>query len=186
MIAKPASYTKSTSYGAAGYIKDIKFNSKTGEIITDKELVLDEALIEEEEKYDGYYSIVTSELELSDKEIRDIYRGLARIEDTFKVSKSSIKARPVHVWNPEHIQAHFLTCYLALMVIRLLEKKLDNRYSPDDILDALRNYRCAPLDANYHRVTHKDPLIDEIGEAFGLDMDFKTRPKKFFKKILAR
>ena len=72
------------------------------------------------------------------------------------------------------------------MVIRLLEKKLDNRYSPDDILDALRNYRCAPLDANYHRVTHKDPLIDEIGEAFGLDMDFKTRPKKFFKKILAR
>ena len=147
--------------------------------------MLDEALIEEEEKYDGYYSIVTSELELSDKEIRDIYRGLARIEDTFKVSKSSIKARPVHVWNPEHIQAHFLTCYLALMVIRLLEKKLDNRYS-DDILDALRNYRCAPLDANYHRVTHKDPLIDEIGEAFGLDMDFKTRPKKFFKKILAR
>ena len=99
MIAKPASYTKSTSYGAAGYIKDIKFNSKTGEIITDKELVLDEALIEEEEKYDGYYSIVTSELELSDKEIRDIYRGLARIEDTFKVSKSSIKARPDATWH---------------------------------------------------------------------------------------
>lgn len=97
MIKNPGSYSKATSYGAANYISNIDFDKKTGEIKNDKILLLNEDKIREEEKYDGYYSIVTSEIELSDIEIRNIYRGLAKIEDTFKISKTNLKTRPVHV-----------------------------------------------------------------------------------------
>ena len=77
-----------------------------------------------EEKYDGYYSIVTSELNMSDQELRNKYRGLSKIEDTFKLTKSELEARPVLVWTKEHIESHFLTCFVSLIITRLLEKKL--------------------------------------------------------------
>lgn len=77
---------------SGGYKQD-KITSDDG-----KNLLLDEEKIQEEAKYDGYYSIVTSELEMADLEQRDIYRGLARIEDTFKVSKTEFESRPVYVW----------------------------------------------------------------------------------------
>ena len=78
--------------------------------------------IQEEEKFDGYYSIVTSEKNLSDKELRDIYKGLWKIEKTFKITKSELETRPIFVWTEESIEAHFLSCFIALLSIRLLEK----------------------------------------------------------------
>lgn len=83
---------------------------------------LDLNKIKEEEQFDGYYSIVTSETELEDHEIRKIYRGLSKIEDTFKVTKSNFSSRPAFVWTAEHIKGHFFTCFIALVLIRLLEK----------------------------------------------------------------
>ena len=94
-----------------------------------RNLELDEEKIAEEAKYDGYYSIVTSELNLSDTEIRNIYRGLARIEDSFKVTKTFFRSRPVYVWTNEHIKAHFATCFTALVLIRLLEALLGESVS---------------------------------------------------------
>ncbi|MDD4753752.1 MAG: transposase [Desulfitobacteriaceae bacterium] len=76
-------------------MKDLSFIKETGEIADEKNLSLDLKKIAEEEKYDGYYSIVTSEKELSDKEIRDIYRGLWKIEESFKIIKSEFKTRPI-------------------------------------------------------------------------------------------
>lgn len=184
LIANPGKYTRATSYGAAAYVKNIRFNKSTGEIANASELSIDEDLIREEEKYDGFYSIVTSELEFSDKKIRDVYRGLARIEDTFKVTKSSLNARPAFVWTPEHIQGHFLICFLALVVMRLLERKLGDRYSVDRIIEALKNYRCLQISTNYYRVSHKKPLVDEIGKAFGIDMGFVNITRRDMKKIL--
>ena len=61
-------------------------------------------------------------------EMREIYRGLARIEDTFKISKSEFASRPVFVWTNDHIDAHFTTCFTALVLVRLLQAKLDNKY----------------------------------------------------------
>ena len=78
--------------------------------------------IQEEEKFDGYYSIATSEKNLSDKELRDIYKGLWKIEKTFKITKSELETRPIFVWTEESIEAHFLSCFIALLIIRLLEK----------------------------------------------------------------
>ena len=61
--------------------------------------------------------------DLSDKEIRDIYSGLWKIEETFKITKSDLKTRPVYVWTKEHIEAHFLTCFISLVILRLLQQK---------------------------------------------------------------
>lgn len=77
-------------------------------------LDIDEDRILEEEALDGYYVLVTSEMEESDDKIIDMYRGLWKIEDSFKLTKSELEARPVYVWTKEHIEAHFLTCFVAL------------------------------------------------------------------------
>ena len=89
LIKHPKKYDKVTSAGSASYVKNIAFDKNTGEIVEGKALELDKDKINEEMRYDGYYSIVTSELNMSDLEMRDVYRGLARIEETFKISKVS-------------------------------------------------------------------------------------------------
>ena len=86
LIKHPKKYYKVTSAGSAAYVLNIAFDKNTGEIVEGKSLELDLKKIEEEKKYDGYYSIVTSELNMSDTEMREVYRGLIRIEDTFNIT----------------------------------------------------------------------------------------------------
>lgn len=85
LIKNPAKYTKATSHGCTTYINNISFSKDTGEIVDGRELSINEEKIAEEALYDGYYSIVTSEKERSDQEIRDIYKGLWEIEESFKI-----------------------------------------------------------------------------------------------------
>lgn len=151
LVSNPFKYNKSTSYGAANYVKNLKFLKSTGEIADTSNLLIDEEKIKEEEKYDGYYSIVTSEENLSDIEIRNIYRGLAKIENTFKVTKSNLESRPVYVWTPEHIEAHFLTCFISLVIIRLLENKLENKYSTKQIIEALKNFTSSHIEHDIYK-----------------------------------
>ena len=86
LINHPKKYDRVTSKGSATYVKNIAFDKSTDEIIDDRNLELDTKKISEEEKYDGYYSIVTSELQMKDEEMRRVYRGLAKIEDSFKIT----------------------------------------------------------------------------------------------------
>lgn len=97
IIENPKKYTQLTTRGSTSYINNIKSDKKTGEILQGLDLSLKIDKIKKEEKYDGYYSIVTSELNMSDKELRKRYRGLAKIEDTFKITKSKLETRPVYV-----------------------------------------------------------------------------------------
>lgn len=145
LIKHPKKYDKITAAGSGAYIQNIAFDKSTGEIIEGRELVLDEAKIAEEEKYDGYYSIVTSELKMSDHEMRETYRGLARIEETFKISKTEFESRPVFVWTNEHIEGHFATCFTALVLIRLLQSKLGSRYPIGKTIESLRKYNCTQI-----------------------------------------
>ena len=168
LIKNPSSYTKATSYGAAGYVNNICFSKNTGEVI-DKDLSLNIEKIKEEEKYDGYYSIVTSEEHLSDIEIRNIYRGLSKIEETFKVTKSNLNARPAFVWTPDHIQAHFLTCFVSLVILRLLENRLDYKYSIKNIIDSLKNYNCYLDFSNIYRFVYTDEIIKDLEDIFSID-----------------
>ena len=134
----PGNYTRATSYGAAKYVKKIDYDKETGEILTSSSILnLDEENIREEKALDGYYMLLTNEMEASDDEIIDMYRGLWRIEESFKVTKSELEARPVYVWTKEHIEAHFLTCFVALTIARILENKLEHKYSVGTILESL-------------------------------------------------
>ena len=184
LIKHPKKYDKVTSAGSASYVLNISFSKDTGEIVEGKSLELDLEKIKEEEKYDGYYSIVTSELKMSDMEMREIYRGLIRIEDTFKISKSEFASRPVFVWTNDHIDAHFTTCFTALVLVRLLQAKLDNKYPAGRIIKSLKDYCCVPLDMNNYQFTYFDEILQSIGKAFGMSLDNKYRTRQEIQRLL--
>lgn len=184
LINNPHKYNKATSYGAANYVKNLKFIKSTGEIADTTNLIFNEEKINEEEKYDGYYSIVTSEEHLSDIEIRNIYRGLARIENTFKVTKSTLESRPVYVWTPEHIEAHFLTCFVSLVILRLLEEKLERKFSTDKIVNSLKNYTSSNIEHDIYLQNNYDDIIENIDKIYNLNLNKKYRTLTEIKKIL--
>lgn len=184
LIANPGKYTRATSIGAAGYINNIKFVKETGEIPDGVKLSLKLERIAEEEKYDGYYSIVTSEKELSDQEIRDIYRGLWEIEESFKIIKSEFRARPIYLRTENHINAHFLICFVALLILRVLEYKLDKKYPVNRIRESLIQYSCSHLDQNYYLFDYRDEILQSIEKVFDLDLGNKIMTTSEIKKIL--
>lgn len=185
LIGNVQKYNKKNCVGASKYVKHLVFDKNTGEIIeTKSQLSLDEDKIAEEEKLDGYYMIVSSEFDKTDDEIIDIYRGLWRIEETFKVTKSELDARPVYVSRKEHIEAHFLTCYLALVLSRVLQHKLDQKYSVNKILESLSKCNCYNIQENYYVFNYYDAVLKDVGDTLGIDFSLKNRSLQDIKKIL--
>lgn len=184
LIKNPKQYNRSTSYGAAGYINNIKFSKSTGEIVDGSALELNQAKIDEESKYDGYYAIVTSEKDLADTEIRNIYKGLWEIEESFKIIKSEFKARPVYVKKEEHVNAHFLICYVALVIMRVLEHQLNEKYTTKKIRHALCEYACSYLEQNYYLFDYRDEVLDAVSKIYGWDFSQKYMSKSKIKNIL--
>jgi transposase len=186
LIEHPGKYTRATSYGAASYIKNIDFDKDTGEILnTGKALSLDEKKLKDEEALDGYYVIVTSEMEETDDRIIDIYRGLWRIEESFRVTKSDLEARPVFVSTNEHIEAHFLTCFVSLVLARILELKMDHKYSITKMLESLRRADCSYAQQNYYLFNYCDDILTDIGSKFNLDFTRRIRSLGEIKKLLS-
>ena len=185
LIGNVQKYNQKNCVGASKYVKHLVFDKNTGEIIEAKsQLSLDLDKIAEEEKYDGYYAIVTSEMDKTDDEIIDIYRGLWRIEETFKVTKSELEARPVYVSRQEHIEAHFLTCYIALVISRVLQHKLDKKYSVGKILESLQQCCCFNIQENIYQFTYYDAILKDIGSVTNIDFSVKNRNLQNIKNIL--
>ena len=133
----------------------------------------------------GYYTIMTSETNKSEKEIINKYHGLSRIEDSFRITKSDLEGRPVFVRTPEHINAHFLTCFIALTMIRLIQFKI-LRYQGKDtknsdgwelglsaerIQNALLGWQADSLPDGYFRMTKPCRDLVLILRAFGIEWD---------------
>ena len=184
LIKYPGKYTQATSYGCTKYINNIRFNEETGEIPTGLELSLKLEKIKEEEKYDGYYSIVTSEKHLTDKEIRDIYKGLWKIEESFKITKSNIETRPVYVWTKEHIEAHFLTCFISLVILRLIEAKTNRKYSTSSIINSLKKYTSNNLEHDIYLQNYTDNIIDDLSKIYNIDLSRKYLYLSEIKKLI--
>ena len=184
LIKNPSSYTKATSYGAAGYINNIKFDKETGVVSNGTEISLNEEKINEDAKYDGYYSIVTSEENLSDLELRNIYRGLAKIEETFKITKSEFNARPINVRLEDHIDAHFLICFISLVIIRILQNKTNEKYSLKKLLEKMKNFKCTHETGNLYKFIGYKPEIQYLNRKLELNMDKKYDTRENIKKIL--
>lgn len=188
LMSSPSAYARAVSYGAAKYVKDLTFSPSTGEIIDDAKhlLVTDKEVLAEEEKYDGYYAIVTSELDKSDEKIVEIYRGLWKIEDSFKITKSDLETRPVYVSRQDHIEAHFLICFVALVLVRLLEKKLNGKYPVPRILESLQRSSCSLLEQNLYLFDYYDQVLADIGEIMSINFSRKYRTVGDIRQIFAK
>ena len=186
LIKNPGKYTQATSYGCTKYINNIRFNTETGEIPNGIELSLNLKKIIEEEKFDGYYSIVTSEKNLTDKEMRDIYKGLWKIEESFKITKSNLETRPVYVWTKKHIEAHFLTCFISLLILRLIEYKINRKYSTNEIIEALKKYQSTKLEHDIYVQDFTNNVIKELSEKYNIDLSRKYLSLSEIKKLLKK
>lgn len=184
LIKNPAAYTRATSYGAAGYVNNIKFDKKTGAIPDGLMLSLNEEKINEDAKFDGYYSIVTSEENLSDLELRNIYKGLSKIEETFKITKSEFDARPINVRLEDHIDAHFLICFISLVIIRILQNKINNRYTIKNILEKMKKFQCTHETGNLYKFIGYKQEIQYLNRKLELSLDKKYNTRENIKKIL--
>jgi hypothetical protein len=186
LVKEPKMYSRATAYGAAAYVSNLEFDKTTGEIQTKgRGLSLNREKILQEELLDGYYAITTSEHEMPDGDIIDTYRGLWEIEETFKITKSELEARPVYVSSEDHIDAHFLTCFLALVIIRLIQKQTGKNYSAEEIIDCLNRIQCMHESENIYLFGYRSEISDALGTAFGIDFSRKRLTLAEIKKILA-
>ena len=184
LIADPQKYTRATSYGAAAYVGNIDYDKETGEVVG-KHLYLDEQKIEEQEKLDGCYAIVTSEMNMRMADIVDVYRGMWEIEETFKLTKSDLEARPVYVRSKEQINAHFLTCFIALTILRIMQKQTDRKFSSAKIIDCLSNIVCLREFENVFLFGYRSIVSDKLCDAFDVDLSKKRLSLASIKNILA-
>lgn len=174
--------------GAQKYIASTTCDKETGEIhdeLSDYHFV-DREKIAEEEKYDGYYVIVTSELKMSNHEILDAYRNLWKIEETFKITKSELKTRPVYLSLKEHIEAHFLTCFVSLLLLRLLEKQTNHKYSTKELVNEMNNISGTYLAENYYMFDRNSAIVQDLGELVGVNFTKRFMTLGEIKNILAK
>ena len=183
LIKNPGAYTRATSYGAAGYINNIKFDKDTGIVSNGSELSLNQEKINEDAKFDGYYSIVTSEENLSDLELRNVYKELAKIEETFKITKSEFDARPINVRLEDHIDAHFLICFISLVIIRILQDRINNKYTIKNLLEKIKNFKCTHETGNLYKFIGYKPEIQYLNRKINLELDKKYDTRENIKKI---
>jgi len=135
-------------------------------------LELDEVALEEDLKYAGYNLLVTSETEMSAEEIYRAYHGLWKIEESFRITKSYLDARPVYVQKKETIYGHFLICYLSLFLLRVLEIKcFENKVSAYDLIDFIRDFRAAKRDEHtYLNLSRNQKVNEKIKAVTGLSI----------------
>ena len=170
------------------YIKEISF-TKEGEIAENVSFGIDEQAIQETAKYDGYYAVYTS----LDKEqypasrIAAINKNRWEIEESFKIMKSEFKARPVYLRLDQRIHAHFLICYIALLLLRILEQKLGKKYTYAQIIDCLSEMDfCKLKDSGYIPAYTRTNLTDDLHSIFGFRTDFEITSTASMKKIFAK
>ncbi len=155
--------------------------------VADKDIhALDESLIETESMYDGFYAVCTN-LEDDAASIAKINKNRWEIEECFRIMKTDFKARPVYLGNDERIKAHFLTCFIALLIYRILEKRLDNKYTTDKIISELKamNFYKVKDDGFIPTYTRSD-FTDDLHDVSGFRTDYEIISSRNMKKILKR
>lgn len=182
----PGKYTRSTSYGANKYIKKVDFDKDTGEILKASSILeIDEEKLRAEEALDGYYALITSEYKESDDHIIEIYRGLWQIEESFRITKSELEARPVFVSREDHIHAHFLTCFVSLLITRILQMETNHQFSIGRLLESMSNAQCTHLQQNYYLCDYYDDVLEKLESIYCIPYSNKIHSLGEIKKVLA-
>ena len=115
----------------------------------------------------------------------EVYHGLSEIEDSFKVTKSNLDIQPVYVSREDRINAHMLTCFISLLIVRLIQKKTGYFFTPDKIVETLNNISCSLEHENIYLFDCRNEVTEAIGKAFGIDFTKKRLPLNKIKNILA-
>jgi transposase len=151
---------------------------------TDETLSLDQDKIKAEARFDGYAVIQCSRLDCGAVEVMRAYRQLLKIEESFRVIKSTLRTRPVFVWTPKHVKGHFVMCFLGFALERELEYRLNQRKlenSPEQIKSALRSMQCSELEiedeSHYLRGKH-EPLASQIFAVLKMKQPINIMNKK--------
>ena len=174
---------KTNSNDPKRFIKTLNV-TKDGELADKSIYSIDQNMIDEEAKYDGLYAVCTN-LEDSVEDIIRVNKRRWEIEESFRIMKTDFKSRPIYHSRDEMIKAHFITCFLALIIYRYVEKKLDEKYTAPEIIETLRDMNmkleneCSYI-PNYIRTD----LTDDLHEKFGFRTDFEIISEKNIKKIL--
>lgn len=156
-LRQPEKYRMSCKKGGKKYLELYVIDKKTGEMKPMTPFIdINYKLAEYDAQFDGVNVIVTSELELSEEEILENYQELYKIEDCFRITKTELKTRPVYVWTKEHIESHFLTCFLALVLLRILQYKTNWELSAKRIIDGLNSGKAEELTRGYWNVKAND------------------------------
>lgn len=159
--------------------------TEDGEIAQKNIYQLDEAKILEESMYDGFYAVVTN-LEGDIRDLIDINKQRWEIEENFRIMKSEFEARPVFVRREDRIKAHFLTCFISLLIYRLLEKKLGEEFTCSQILETLRNMNVTLLskDSGYIPSYKRTKITDKLHSSFGFRTDYEFIRKSTMRTII--
>lgn len=153
--------TRNNAYGIAHgkerYLKEEMVLKETGDILEQEQIakisVVDLKKAEKDAQYDGYFAIITSEMDYDAAKIRKVYHGLWRIEESFRILKSNLDARPIYVNTRSHIRAHFLICFTALVIIRMIQHHMgENRLPAERIAECLREANCLTERGGYVRL----------------------------------
>lgn len=157
--------------------------TKEGEVADNTLFRIDETVIEQEAMYDGFYAVCTN-LEDDASEITNINKKRWEIEECFRIMKTDFKARPVYVRLDDRIEAHFATCFLALILFRFLEKKLEEKFTASEIISGLREMNFFELKGDGYIPTYtRTDFTDALHEKFGFRTDYEIVTTKLMKNI---
>ena len=157
-----------------------------GELASKKIYEIDETAIDNEALYDGFYAVCTNLIDDSVKDILTVSEGRWKIEESFRILKTDFESRPVYVSREDRIRAHFLTCYLALLIFRLLEKKVGNGYTSNQIIQTLREYNLLRINGEGYLPEYtRTELTDRLHQEFGFRTDTEIVLTRKMRSIIA-
>lgn len=182
------SQAKKSEYGeCAKFVNFVSADKKGKETDGKVKVTMNDQAIENARKLAGYNLLVTSELKMSDQEIYKAYHNLWRIEESFRIMKSELDARPVYLQKEETITGHFLICYLAVLLTRLLQfKVLENKYCSEEIFAFIRDFKIAKIsDRKYMNLARNSVFIKDLTKKTGLPLTSYFLSKGQIKKMLS-
>ena len=184
-LEKPGEFNRKRQNDYKRFIKSTSV-TKEGEIADGNVFTLDEEVIKKEEKYDGFYASCTN-LDDDGSEIAAINHARWEIEESFRIMKTEFEARPVYLQRDDRIKAHFLTCFIALLVYRILEKKMDEKYSCETLIKTMREMDVLKLkDEGYTPTYRRTEVTDALHEMAGFRTDYELTKTRTMKGICRR
>ena len=170
-------------YGSKRFTKTISYTSE-GEVANKKKIIIDEEIIKSEARYDGFYAVSTS-LENNITKIIEVNKNRWMIEEVFRLMKTEFKTRPVYVSRDDRIVAHFLTCFISLLIFKILDYKLESEYSYHELITTLTNMNLYRIDREGFIPTYtRTDLTDKLHDVFKFRTDYEFSSEKDLKKVL--